>query len=265
MSNGIIPEEIAGKGLTFIRKTYEDKPLYFVANVGDQFRADWITVGAGSSFKKYDPMTDEETLLPTREHNGKTEMYLSLLPGQSCFLKSASTSAGEVIAKVPTTTLPVSGVRDVTFLKGMPSLPPPTSISDLNSWTTFSEPAIYFSGKARYTLTFNVPKNIATRKELLLDLGDVREVADVKINGKSIGTAWSIPYRLGIPAGALQIGKNLLEVEVSNLSANYMRLRDTQAPEWKKFYDANIVDITYKNSTLPVGNPCLLDCWDQCV
>jgi hypothetical protein len=39
---------------------------------------------------------------------------------------------------------------------------------------------------------------------------------------------------------------NKLEIEVTNLSANYIRLRDKQAPDWKKFYDINIVDITYK-------------------
>lgn len=52
----------------------------------------------------------------------------------------------------------------------------------------------YFSGI--------VPANIATQENLLLDLGDVRESASVKINGKPIGVAWSIPFQLKIPPGA---------------------------------------------------------------
>ena len=76
-------------------------------------------------------------------------------------------------------------------------------------------------------------------------LGDVREVATVKINGKFVGTAWSIPFQLGIGHDVLKIKDNLMEIEVANLSANYMRLRDRQKPDWKMFNDINIVDITY--------------------
>ncbi len=80
----------------------------------------------------------------------------------------------------------------------------------------------------------------------LLDLGDVREVADVRLNGQPLGTAWCLPFRLTIPAGQLKPRNNRLEIIVTNLSANYMRLYDRQHPGWKKFYDINIVDIRYR-------------------
>ncbi len=51
---------------------------------------------------------------------------------------------------------------------------------------------------------------------------------------------------MGIRRSELKAGNNELEIEVTNLSANYMRLRDKQKPDWKKFEDINIVDITYK-------------------
>jgi hypothetical protein len=95
-------------------------------------------------------------------------------------------------------------------------------------------------------LTFDLPADFNTQKKVVLDLGDVREVADVTLNGKKIGTAWSLPFRLEIPANVLKNKQNRIEIAVTNLSANYMRLRDTQQPEWKKFLDANIVDIQYK-------------------
>ncbi len=143
----------------------------------------------------------------------------------------------------------------MTFLKGKPSLPAPAKVPTLKSWTTLPDSADYFSGTARYSLSFEVPAGVASRKELILDLGDVREVASVTINGKPVGVAWSLPFQLTIPPGTLRAGKNTLDVEVTNLSANYMRLRDTQAPEWKKFYDANIVDITYKKLDIGKWEP----------
>ncbi|HTF19936.1 MAG TPA: hypothetical protein VK658_17810 [Chryseolinea sp.] len=81
--------------------------------------------------------------------------------------------------------------------------------------------------------------------EVVLDLGDVREVADVRLNGQSLGTAWCIPFQLRIPVGLLK-ENNAWEVVVTNLSASYMRLYDRTHPEWKKFYDINVVDIQYK-------------------
>ena len=246
VNNGAVREEMAEKVLTFIRKVYKDQPLYFVANVGNEFKEGWLEIGKDAYFTRYDPLTGEEEVLPARQRGNTTEQFLSLLPGQSCFLKGTATKPDQETANLLSNDFPITGNWAVAFLKGMPSLPKPTSVSALKSWTTFSDSAGYFSGTARYTLSFEVPENIATQENIVLDLGDVREAASVKLNGKPIGVAWSIPFQLKVPAGTLQAGTNSLEIEVSNLSANYMRLRDQQLPDWKKFYDTNIVDSTYK-------------------
>jgi hypothetical protein len=78
-----------------------------------------------------------------------------------------------------------------------------------------------------------------------LSLGDVRETARVWLNEQEVGLAWSLPFEVTIPATLLRQTDNRLVVEVVNLSANYMRLRDGQLPDWKKFYDINMVDIRY--------------------
>jgi hypothetical protein len=245
-THGVRPEAMGTLGLTFIRKMYENKPLYFVTNVGNEFSTGWLTTERGTYFQRYDPMTGKITPLPTRQQYGRTELFLSLLPGQSCFLRASENPAANATAYIPTQSLAITGTWDVTFLKGMPSLPSPAKVLTLKSWTTLPDSADYFSGTARYSLSFEVPGELVSRKELILDLGDVREVASVTINGKPVGVAWSLPFQLTIPPGTLRAGKNTLDVEVTNLSANYMRLRDGQKPDWKKFYDTNIVDITYK-------------------
>src|SRR5690606_14127703 len=79
-AHGIRPEAMAAQGLTFIRKTHENKPLYFVANVGNQFHEGWLTTERGTYFQRYDPITGEGTPLLTRQQSGKTELFLSLLP-----------------------------------------------------------------------------------------------------------------------------------------------------------------------------------------
>ena len=84
-------------------------------------------------------------------------------------------------------------------------------------------------------------------KGVYLQIDDLRETAQITINGKDAGTIWSVPYQLFIPNSSLKFGiKNTITLKVRNLSANEARYLDTKGIKWKKFYDANIADITYK-------------------
>ena len=50
----------------------------------------------------------------------------------------------------------------------------------------------------------------------MLDLGDVRELADVSLNGKFLGTVWTPPFQVDI-GNAIHAGRNMLQVKVANL------------------------------------------------
>ncbi|MBW8869936.1 MAG: hypothetical protein JF563_04050, partial [Acidobacteriales bacterium] len=57
----------------------------------------------------------------------------------------------------------------------------------------------YFSGTAIYTKTFDVPPAAVTQhSQMWIDLGDVRNIAEVSLNGKALGTLWHAPYRVNI-------------------------------------------------------------------
>jgi hypothetical protein len=139
----------------------------------------------------------------------------------------------------------LKGTWQVDFLKGEPFLPSSFKTDTLVSWTALGDStAQYFSGTARYTLRFSL-SNEQIRQKAVLDLGDVREVADVKLNGKLLGTAWCLPMNVEIPQGILQ-KENSLEVQVTNVSANRIRYMDKKGVPWKHFYDINMVDIGYR-------------------
>ncbi len=103
-----------------------------------------------------------------------------------------------------------------------PSLGEPidTEIDSLKSWTEFSQRAIkYFSGTARYTKTFNLSGRLLTNGRVYLDLGNVQELATIRLNGRDVSTCWISPYRADI-TDYLKTGKNILEIDVTNLWAN---------------------------------------------
>ena len=87
----------------------------------------------------------------------------------------------------------------------------------------------YFSGTATYSQDFEVQQSwLTSGSSLLLDLGRVREIAEVTINGKPVETIlWKPPFSTDITS-ALKAGTNHIEVRVTNLWPN--RLIGDQQP-----------------------------------
>ena len=249
-----VPQEtMTVQGLTFIRKQATGKPFYFVTNLGDQFTAGWVTLTASSpQWYHYNPLTDQSEALLTRQaENGQPQVWLRLLPGQSCFIvppTASSIGGGPLNNKAADyrSVVQLGGPWQFSFLSGKPAGLPPATFPQLTSWTTLSDSASYFSGVGRYSTTFNLPTAPNPAATYWLDLGDVRETARVSLNGQEIGVAWSIPFEVELPTRLLRQEGNQLTIEVTNLSANYMRLRDGKLPTWKKFYEINFVDIRYR-------------------
>lgn len=110
----------------------------------------------------------------------------------------------------------------------------------LRSWTEEETEAVkYFSGTATYTCTFDLPAEaLSAQRELWLDLGAVRELADVAVNGTALGTLWKPPLRVRID-GAAHAGHNTLELKVTNLWPNRLigdqRLPPDQRQTWTTY------------------------------
>ncbi|MBI5084301.1 MAG: hypothetical protein HZB13_06860 [Acidobacteria bacterium] len=128
------------------------------------------------------------------------------------------------------------------FISGGPELPEPHSTVRLESWTGWSEAAGRFGGTALYSIRFDAPPSKATA--WTLDLGDVRESARVRLNGRELGTVFMRPFTLR--ADGLKPRGNLLEVEVTSLAANRIRDMDVRKAPWKIFHDINFVGTDYK-------------------
>ncbi|WP_300858856.1 glycosylhydrolase-like jelly roll fold domain-containing protein [uncultured Duncaniella sp.] len=77
----------------------------------------------------------------------------------------------------------------------------------------------------------------------MLDLGDVRESADVKVNDQAAGKVWSVPFTLNI-GRFLRPGVNTLEIDVTNLQANRIADFERRGVNWRIFKDANIASVT---------------------
>ena len=112
-------------------------------------------------------------------------------------------------------------------------------INELKSWIKFSEPGIkYYSGTANYTKSFTLTDNEIKDNQVILDLGNVLEMASVKINGQQLQVMWSAPFKFDITS-YVKTGTNQLEVEVVNLWPNRL-IGDAKLPVEKRFTKTNI-------------------------
>ena len=130
---------------------------------------------------------------------------------------------------------------------------------ELASWTQRSEEGIkFYSGKATYRKTFDLSDAAGTTKEtdhktkrLFLDLGNVKEIAEVRLNGRKLGILWCFPWRVDITKAVKPTG-NVLEVDVVNLWANRV-IGDLNQPKEKRFtktHDIFRFDMLTKKTTL---------------
>lgn len=132
------------------------------------------------------------------------------------------------------TELPLNAPWTLTF---PPHLGAPASVTlnQLISWADHPTPGVkYFSGTATYTTTFTATTNQLDRTRAhFLDLGQVKNFAQVTLNGKTLPTLWKAPWRVDV-SNLLRPGTNTLQIQVTNLWPNRL-IGDEQLPpevEW---------------------------------
>jgi hypothetical protein len=128
----------------------------------------------------------------------------------------------------------------------------------LVSWPQRAEPGIrFYSGTATYTKTFDLParevpgRSSAAGRRVFLDLGQVRELAEVRLNGRNLGVLWAPPWRVEITEAVKATG-NTLEIEVVNFWPNRI-IGDQSLPEDRRFTRTNIRKLTRDTPLLESG------------
>ncbi len=124
----------------------------------------------------------------------------------------------------------VAGPWTLRFSPGW-GAPPKLVLAKLLSWSEHPEPGVrYHSGTGLYSIKFRIePQWLAPGQGVLLELGRVEVVAEVKLNGRPLDTLWWPPFRVDITEVA-RPGENVLEVAVTNLWVNRL-IGDEQLPE----------------------------------
>lgn len=123
----------------------------------------------------------------------------------------------------------------------------------LLSWTQSPDVGVkYFSGTACYRKEFYMPAEMCEEDRYTsLDLGEIKNIAEVALNGKNLGVLWKPPFSVDI-SDVVKPGINTLEVKVTNLWPNRL-IGDQFLPEGKRFTRTNIRKFTKDSPLMESG------------
>ncbi len=226
----------------FTHRKKDNTDIYFVRNTTDQPISEEVEFRVKNENTEYwDPVTSRQFAIKDASiNNGKTRIQLQLPPNGSCFIifNSKSRQLPEYIRSTGGPSAEIKGPWTVSFPEKW-GAPPSTELKDLMSWTDHQEEGIkYFSGTASYKKSFEISKEAIDKKaRITIDLGEVLDVAEVLVNGKSIGTLWTSPFRVDIQDN-VKVGKNELEIKIANMWINRLA-GDMLLPPDKRFSRTN--------------------------
>lgn len=214
-----------GAELDWIHRRAGERDIYYLASLSEQpVQIEATFRVAGKRPEWWDPVTGEVRELPEfHAASGRMAIPLLLAPKQSGFVvfrRRAATRGGASAARnfpVLAERATLSGPWEIGFDEewGGPSR---VIFDRLEDWTQRPEEGIrYYSGIATYRKSFDAPP--VGGGDLYLDLGEVKNVARVRLNGKDLGVVWTAPWRVAV-RDALKPEGNQLEIEVANLWPN---------------------------------------------
>lgn len=151
----------------------------------------------------------------------------------------------------PAHSLNLTGPWDLRFDQGR-GAPEKIVFDSLADWTKQPADGIkYFSGKATYHKTFEVPAPSAADSVMILDLGEVNDIATVRLNGQALATLWLPPYHLDITT-SLKPGTNTLEIDVVNPWNNRL-VGDAALPLEQRLTSLTAPTVTKDTPLKPAG------------
>lgn len=235
---GVREDFTASGSIRYTHRITEDRDIYFVSNRSDSVVNDVCIFRAGQgSPELWDPVTGETRLLTDYKTDaGLTSILLHFEKSQSFFIVFYHSTKQEKSNENTQPNFPLlkgsqklSGNWEVSFDPKWGG-PEKITFDTLVDWSMHNDEGIrYYSGLAKYSKLFDFDgSSDSADDDVYLNLGEVKNMARITLNGKDLGILWTSPWKVKITDVVKEKG-NKLEIEVVNLWGNRM-IGDEQLP-----------------------------------
>jgi hypothetical protein len=225
----LVPLELGPRASVFV--VFRDAPglkdpLRIIRRNGQEIRPDAV-------------LTDQGIELTLRENGNYSLIY------------SHGTQNRFEIRDIPEP-VKVTGAWEVSFTPGW-GAPGSTRFDELIDWTESDDPGIkYYSGKAAYKKQVELPESwFKEGRQIILDLGEVGNIATVKINGRELGKFWHHPMEINV-TDALSPGSFTLEIDVTSTLRNRL-VGDARYPDQARTWMVTDLMLTGREELIPSG------------
>lgn len=245
------------KAIDFIHRTTKDYEYYFIANLDkNPQKAMCIFRISGRVPELWDPVTGEVSPIANFTQSGdRISVPIEFAGFQSFFVvfPRVKSKGIEINKGILFPSLDVLNTLEGPWIvKFDPEWGGPQSVKfdRLEDWSSRDEEGIkYYSGKATYIKEFDIQGEMP--ENLWLDLGIVKDIAEVRVNGENLGVVWTSPWRVDISKVVKPSG-NKLEIDIVNLWPNRL-IGDANLPEEKRYTNTNITAFKADSPLLSSG------------
>jgi hypothetical protein len=265
LESGVLPDfehnGLSDDGVIYwIHRKMDDADIYFVTShwqPAEKLECTFRVCGRQPEI--WDPVTGTmRDAVAFRQEGGRTIVPLDFDPCGSTFVifrkHIDAHAAGKARTNYPSADKvqpALSGAWNVSFDPKWGG-PEKVIFDQLADWTTRPEFGIkYYSGTAVYRKRFNLMSVPTKDERLLLDLGELHEIASVRLNGQDLGTVWTKPARVEV-TGVLKPTGNDLEIVVVNLWPNRL-IGDEGLLKESRLTETNIHKFNSSTPLLPSG------------
>jgi hypothetical protein len=249
------PKQHNDSDVEFVHRKLTNGDLYFVDNRSDHAAVIDATFRVeGKLPELWRAETAKTEPASFNIADGRTTVPLHLEPWGTIFVvfvKPTSETSHALPQLTETTVTTIAGPWKVAFQPGR-GAPDSITLDQLSDWSQNKDPGVkYFSGIGTYTKTvWASPDWFKNGSRLWIDLGEVKNLAVVNVNGTELGQTWHIPYRLDATS-ALKPGANQISVKVVNAWVN--RMIGDEQPGAERITFADVKPYKANSPLLPSG------------
>ncbi len=238
LQTAAIPPDFSGPW-PFTHRRTDVADIYFVAGTGE---AECVFRVAGRQPELWDPVTGRvRNAGPWRAtDDGRILVPLRLPENGSIFVVFRRAARKQRLVAEPRwekAGLQLAGPWRVDFEVGR-GAPKEAEFAELSAWNKHANPGIrHFSGEATYRKSFELTRAQA-QGPVRLQLGEVKYIARVRLNGRDLGVVWTAPWSMELTS-AVKSGSNELEIVVVNTWANRL-IGDAALPKEERITRTNV-------------------------
>jgi hypothetical protein len=237
--------------LGFTHRKAGNSEIYFVRNKTNQsITEDCAFRITTDNVECWEPVTGKRFVIADAKRIGdQTSLKVKLAPYGSCFIvfNNENTKLPKLNISNDAMLVEVKSPWTLSFPEKW-GAPQSVELNTLISWTDHDNQGIkHFSGTASYLNSFQLSKKLLTANNIIfLDLGEVLDLAEVIVNGKSAGVLWTTPFKINI-GDYVRAGENRLEIKITNMWINRLT-GDMELPVEKRFCKTNQPYVTKDRS-----------------